>query len=173
MRPEDIAIASEICNHLNDADYILQHLSNLPEPRLNVADQFLGFFTTNLFKNVGIAGWLSTGCSAGGIGRPWRDAQHSTDGFWTIDVEIVRLSVRDHKHTAQMASSFGAGKYLRLEVKPDTRAHRVCAERPPTTSDVIYFSGPMFIDHHSFYECHPADLSFANAPGTSGDASRA
>ena len=52
-------------------------------------------------------------------GQPVRPAQHSTDGFWTIDVNIITLAVACSCGTAEMIRP----TYLRLEVEPGNRAH--------------------------------------------------
>jgi len=52
-------------------------------------------------------------------GQPVRPAQHSTDGFWTIDVKIITLAAASSGGTAEMIRP----TYLRLEVEPGNRAH--------------------------------------------------
>jgi len=42
---------------------------------------------------------METGCSAAGYGKPVRDAQWSTDQFFTIDVEVLTLAVASRKET--------------------------------------------------------------------------
>lgn len=147
-----------ITDHLNDQNYVVQHLSTKEQKALNWFDEDIAFFTTP-FKRLGISGWTHTGCSAGGKGRPVRPAQHSTDGFWTIDVEVISLAVASNHGTAQVIRPTGA--YLRLEVEPGNSAHDVCAHRHPQHSDIVCFQGEVLIDRDGpFYEVHPTKLWF-------------
>jgi hypothetical protein len=86
VRPE--AIAAPAC----DARGTIAMLSAAPQKALGWFSRFLAFLTTP-FKFLGISGWKETGCGSEGRGRPVRDAQHSTDGFWTIDVRLEELAI--------------------------------------------------------------------------------
>jgi hypothetical protein len=147
-----------ITDHLNDQNYVIQHLSTQPQGPLNWFDEDIAFFTTPV-KRLGVFGWTRTGCSAGGKGQPVRPAQHSTDGFWTIDVKIITLAVACSCGTVEMIRPTSA--YLRLEVEPGNSAHEVCAHRPPQPTDIVCFQGEVLIDRDGpFYEVHPTKLWF-------------
>jgi hypothetical protein len=99
-------------------------------------------------------------CSASGYGQPVRDAQWSTDQFFTIDVKILSLAVASRKGTVTMPQSADP-RYIRLEVEPATRAHSVCVRDRPTANDTIGFKGVVLIDRDGpFYEIHPSHLWF-------------
>jgi hypothetical protein len=109
--------------------------------------RFIAFLTTP-FKRIGISGWKETGCAGEGSGSPVRDAQHSTDGFYTIDVALQALKIG--------AEAAPAGRYLRLEVEPKTRAHEVCAEALVRQGMLVTFGGAVVIDTDGpFLEIHP------------------
>jgi len=147
-----------ITGHLNDQNYVLQNLSAQPQGELSLFDEEIAFFTTP-FKRLGAFGWTRTGCSAGGKGQPVRPAQHSTDGFWTIDVKVLTLAVSSNHGTGQLIRPTSA--YLRLEVEPGNIAHDVCAHRHPQPSDKVCFQGEVLIDRDGpFYEVHPTKLWF-------------
>ncbi|MEP6801837.1 MAG: hypothetical protein ABJC07_07865, partial [Acidobacteriota bacterium] len=102
-----------------DAPGTLAMLSNAPRPRLSWLDRLLSFVTTP-FKRLGLSGWTETGCEGRGRGSPVRDAQHSSDGFWTIDVALSAF------HIGAGGADLSRPRYLRLEVEPATRAHAAC-----------------------------------------------
>jgi hypothetical protein len=151
-------MSDSLTDHLGDPGYIIQHLSTSEQHRLNCFDEVVAFFSTP-FKRLGISGWTKTGCSAGGRGSPVRDAQHSTDGFYTIDVKLITLAVASWKQTAILPRP---GHFLRLEVEPGTPAHHTCFHRLPKAGDTILFQGVVLIDRDGpFYEVHPSKLWFA------------
>ena len=124
-------------------------LGGLPEPALSWFDRWIAILTTP-FKFLGISGWSDTGCSGRGRGRLVRDAQHSTDGFWTLDVALDAFEIG--------ACQAAADRFLRIEVEPDTAAHAVCSAEPISGGEEIAFGGPIVIDTDGpFLECHPLD----------------
>ena len=88
-----------------DAATTVALLSKEPQEALGWFSRFIAFLTTP-FKRIGISGWKETGCAGKGSGRPVRSAQHSTDGFYTIDVLLEALTVG--------AEAAPADRYLRL-----------------------------------------------------------
>ncbi|HWZ45477.1 MAG TPA: hypothetical protein VNW97_18525 [Candidatus Saccharimonadales bacterium] len=131
-------------------DWIIAHLGKHSEDRLDGFDRDIGFLTTP-FKRLGVGGWVDTGCDATAEGWPVRDAQHSTDGFWTIDVKLQKFSI--------MGRSMPAGPqlFVRIEVEPGTAAHAKAGAR---TNQFIRFHGHVLIDTHhgdELVEVHPAD----------------
>jgi hypothetical protein len=126
-------------------------LSNEPQPALSWFSRLVAFLTTP-FKFLGISGWKETGCSAQATGRPVRESQHSTDGFWTIDVELSALTI------GATPADLAAPRYMRLEVEPETAAHGVCAGRSIGPADSLAFGGAVVIDTDGpFLEVHPED----------------
>ena len=124
-------------------------LSRAPQKALSWFSRFLAFLTTP-FKFLGISGWKETGCESEGKGRPVRDAQHSTDGFWTIDVALEQLTIGANP------ADLHPPRYLRLEVEPETPAHDVCAKNPIGPATDLTFGGPVVIDTDGpFLEVHP------------------
>jgi hypothetical protein len=130
-----------------DATGTVALLSREPLGALGLFSRFIAYLTTP-FKRIGISGWKETGCAGEGSGRPVRDAQHSTDGFYTIDVALETLMVG--------GKAAPAGRYLRLEVEPGTRAHEVCAKAPAKHGTLVTFGGALVIDTDGpFLEIHP------------------
>lgn len=122
-------------------------LSTEPQPGLCWLSRWIAIVTTP-FKFVGISGWTDTGCSGRGIGDLVRDAQHSTDGFWTLDVRLESFRVGDR--------DAAAGRFVRIEVEPGSRAHAVCSERAIRARCAVGFSGAILVDTDGpFLEVHP------------------
>jgi len=140
-----------------DAAATLGKLSGAPQPALSWFERAIAFLTTP-FKFLGISGWQETGCAARASGRPVRDAQHSTDGFWTIDVALAAFAI------GETAADLSAPRYVRLEVEPDTAAHRVCAGTRIRVGNLLEFGGAIVVDTDGpFLEVHPED-DFRIAP---------
>ena len=145
VAPESIAPA--VC----DAAGTIAMLSKGPQAELSCFDRWIAFLTTP-FKRLGISGWRETGCDAEATGRPVRDAQHSTDGFWTIDVHLDSFAI------GSAAQDSSTTNYIRLEVEPDTAAHAVCARAQIREGMLLGFGGAVVIDTDGpFLEVHPED----------------
>jgi hypothetical protein len=120
----------------------INRLMTVPKKTLDDASRLLGAASTpakylsSIFDGYGA--WEPTGCDGVGFGRPVREAQLSTDGLWTIDVAISDFDVQ--------GTQAPAGRYIRLEVFPNTNAHDSIADHTPTSADVIRFRGPMMWD---------------------------
>lgn len=136
----------------------IAQLSTEPQKPLSWFDRFIAWLTTP-FKFCGISGWEETGCEAKVSGRPVRDAQHSTDGFWTIDVSLASFAI------GTTPAPVAPPKFLRLEVEPGTEAHAVCAGTRVREGMLLSFGGPVVVDTDGpFLELHPED-DFAIASG--------
>jgi len=138
-------LAEVVC----DAAGTIAMISKTPQAELSCFDRWIAFLTI-LAKRLGISGWKETGCSAEVRGTPVRDAQHSTDGFWTIDVRLESLAIG--------TAAFDPSKpgYLRIEVEPGRAAHDVCAQTRIVTGMILSFGGPVVIDTDGpFLEIHP------------------
>jgi hypothetical protein len=126
-------------------------LSAAPQGELSWFDRTIAFLTTP-FKFLGISGWKETGCEAEARGIPVRDAQHSTDGFWTIDVRLEELRI------GTAAANLDSPKFIRLEVEPETKAHAVCAATAVREGMPLAFGGAVVVDTDGpFLEVHPED----------------
>src|SRR5262245_6536743 len=132
-----------------DALGTIAMISKEPQEELSCFDRLIAFLTTP-FKRLGISGWKETGCNAEARGSPVRDAQHSTDGFWTIDVRLQSFAIGP---TAPDPSRPG---FLRVEVEPGTAAHEVCAGTRIVAGMILAFGGAVVIDSDGpFLEIHP------------------
>jgi hypothetical protein len=125
-------------------------LASEPQGKLAWFSRWIAFLTTP-FKFLGISGWTDTGCLAEATGSPVRNAQHSTDGFWTIDVELERLTIGNTP-----SSPLEPPRFLRLEIEPGTQAHEVCARSLVAAGAALSFGGPVVVDTDGpFLEVHP------------------
>ena len=143
---------------LSDFDRISSAVSSSDFDRISSAVSSSGKYIASVFGVTG--GWEQTGCNAVGVGRPVRDAQKSSDGFWTVDVALSELRIQD------MVSA--SGRFIRLEILPGYASATSIDEHPATPNDVIGFSGPLVwdTDHdgehpHGHMEMHPtASIQF-------------
>jgi hypothetical protein len=134
-----------------DAPGTIGMLSAQPQAALSCFGRAIAFLTTP-FKRLGISGWKETGCDAVATGRPVRGAQHSTDGFWTIDVRLESFAI------GAAGLDPGRERYLRLEVEPKTAAHEVCAANRVLAGALLSFGGAVVIDTDGpFLEVHPEE----------------
>lgn len=134
-----------------DAWVTIGKLSVEPQPPLSWLVRLLAFLTTP-FKFLGISGWEETGCEAEGSGQPVRDAQHSTDGFWTIDVALAEFRI------GAASADPTEPRFLRLEVEPETKSHDVCAGTAIVRDSRLAFGGAVVVDTDGpFLEVHPED----------------
>jgi len=126
-------------------------LSGEAQKALSLFDRWVAWLTTP-FKFCGTSGWEETGCEAGALGRPVRDAQHSTDGFWTIDVRLERFTI------GAASADLTKPRFLRLEVEPETKAHDVCAKTRVLAGMELDFGGAVVVDTDGpFLEVHPEE----------------
>lgn len=133
-----------------DATWVLDHLGTHAEDELDGFDKSIGEVTT-IFKKAGIGGWVKTGCDAKASGWLVRDAQYSTDGFWTIDIKLDSMSV------AGVESTGTRGRFVRIEVEPNVEVHGAIGEGLEQ-GHFIHFGGPVLIDTHhneTLIEVHP------------------
>jgi hypothetical protein len=146
-RPSEAAVAA-VC----DAVGTIARLSTAAQPALWWFSRLVAVLTTP-FKFIGISGWEDTGCVGHARGRAFRDAQHSTDGFWTIDVALEAFSIGE--------AAAPAGRFVRVEIEPETKAHTVCERTPIRERREVAFGGPIVVDTDGpFLEVHP-DEEFA------------
>jgi hypothetical protein len=143
-RPSEAAVAA-VC----DASGTIARLSAAPQPALGWFSRWIAILTTP-FKFIGISGWEDTGCVAHARGSAVRDAQHSTDGFWTIDVALEAFTIGE--------AAAPAARFVRLEVEPETQAHAVCERARIREGREVAFGGPIVIDTDGpFLEVHPGE----------------
>jgi hypothetical protein len=141
-----------IVNRSCNAPATIARLSVDPQYELDKAGRNLGVLTTPL-KRLGISGWSMTGCSAQGDGVLKRDAAHSSDQFWTIDVQLNRLIIDGVEAPP--------GRYIRIEIEPGRSCNAYCDQHPPKQGERVVFGGPVLIDNDihlpqgPFLEVHP------------------
>jgi hypothetical protein len=134
-----------------DAAGTVAQLSLDAQQALSWFARFVAFFTTPV-KFRGISGWKETGCEAAASGKPVRDAQHSTDGFWTIDVRLEEFRI------GTTSADLRRARFLRVEVEPGTKAHEVCAATRVLAGMEIAFGGAVVVDTDGpFLEVHPEE----------------
>lgn len=134
-----------------DAAGTVDKLSMEPQPALSWFDRMIAFLTTP-FKFLGVSGWEETGCGADAVGRPVRDAQHSTDGFWTMDVRLDAFWI------GSTSADLTRTRFVRLELEPGTRAHKVCTRTRVLKDMQVAFGGALVVDTDGpFLEVHPED----------------
>ena len=140
-----------------DPFWIIEHLDRKPQDALSWGDRTFAFFATPIGKELlGIEGWDETGYIADGRGTLVRDAQHSTDGFWTADVEIIFFRI------LALVRQPPPKLFIRLEIRPGRLAHNTCeAHNGIRAGQTIAFKGPVLLDHDaSFLEVHPTQIWF-------------
>jgi len=133
----------------SDCAAAVTKLRTEPNETLDIVARWSGFFTTP-FKRMGLWGWEETGCHVERAeGVLVRDAQWSTDGFWTVDVRLTSFTV-----AGAVAPEC---RFIRLEIQPGTYAHMVAEATPLTKGTTIFFGGPLLVDHDSpgWLEVHP------------------
>jgi hypothetical protein len=147
-----------------DAFWIMDHLDTRPQPPLNALDEVPALLFTYVFKSIlGIEGWDETGYAADGRGILVRDAQWSTDFFWTADIKIVFFRILNLiKWGPDPWALEKPGLFIRLEIRPFTVAHTVVhAHKGIKQKQKIAFKGPVLLDHDaSFLEVHPTHVWF-------------
>lgn len=131
-----------------DPERVFHLLRREPNEALSWFDRAVAILTTP-FKRLGISGWTPSGCAALAQGDAVRDAQHSTDGFWTVDLRLAVLAIGEE--TAP------AGRFLRVEIEPGTRAHAICAESRIRQGARLEVGGEVVVDDDppAFPEIHP------------------
>jgi hypothetical protein len=139
-------------NECNSA-WIVNHLSEAPQAYLDWGKRVTGVISTPLGKRLHISGWGTTGCvTAKAIGTVVMN-QHSTDGFYTVDIKVESFSLGNYTVTP-------ATRYLRLEVERGGTAHSYLNDHGANLGDRIETGGPMFIDTDppsGWLEVHPID----------------
>jgi len=141
------AIATERVPTVCDAAKTLSMLSTRPQDKLGWFATHFAFLTTP-FKRLGISGWKETGCTTAALGVPVRDAQHSTDGFWTIDFKLRSFDVG--------GTIAEPDRFVRVEVEPGTVAHGICESTRIIAGMTVRFGGPVVVDEDGpFLEVHP------------------
>lgn len=127
---------------------VLSMLDTIPQPTLSGFDMFIARVSTP-FKRRGLSGWRETYCEAYAEGLLVRDAQHSTDGFWTMDLHLSLLAISPDTLTPER-------KFIRIEVEPGTLANRQVTLAPPLRGDCVGIGGIVVIDTDAnFLEIHP------------------
>lgn len=135
--------------------WMLDSLSGPLEP-LGGFDTASGFITTPLKNVTEIGKWEGVGCVVSRVVGRVTARAHSTDRFFTIDVNLDEF---------EGAFMTGSGKTVRIEVGPagflgftTNPAHKaIVDDGMPALGSRIVFSGHIRIDHGSFLEVHPTE----------------
>jgi len=132
---------------------LVKMLSKQSQPPVPWYAKLLGFFTTPL-KFLGISGWVNTDNYGTGSGILTHDAAHSTDGFYTVDVELQVLFIDGCLiYTPE-------NRFIRLEIEPKTKAHDNAALFADGLKKgaKVSFGGKIYIDNDGpFLEIHPTN----------------
>jgi len=152
FRFRETGMPSYNCNHF----WVENELRHTPNDSLGFVDQAIGVFTTP-FKEAGVSSWVTTGCIGTATGSPVRPAQHSTDGFWTIDIRLDSLIVTDRSVNLYSWPLSAANRFVRLEVAPGSRAHAYCGSHEVLTYAKLTTAGAIWLDNDSetWLELHP------------------
>jgi hypothetical protein len=158
LNPSTRGLAIEIDEVLKrscDATADINYLHDYPEIELDRGGRAAARYSTPL-KRLGALGWIVTGCYAAGEGVLKRDAAESSDGMCTVDVSLTQLRIN--------GTVVPPGRYLRVELDPNTPARKGCRDGTPKQFARVKFSGPVVIDTDSFpptwspfLEVHPLD----------------
>jgi hypothetical protein len=137
---------------------VIRALDTVPQSRLTGFDMFIAKVSTP-FKRRGLSGWRETYCEAYAEGLLVRDAQHSTDGFWTMDLRLSLFAIA-------LDTVIPTKRFIRIEVEPRTRANTEVSATPPRQYDCIEVSGIVVIDtDRNFLEIHP-DTGYSRIAGS-------
>ncbi len=155
--PIGARVIEHITNRSCDAPAVLSNLSTSPQPSLSGNSELQkfsrnsGILLTPL-KQLGISGWSPTGCTGQGEGILVQDAAHSSDGVFTIDVQILRFGIDGLEGPPS--------RFIRVEVEKGVAANSYVEKNPLRKGDKILFGGPVVFDNDPFrfLEVHPIDL---------------
>jgi len=159
--------------HICNPYWVKHELSMQNQDALNAFDKAVGLISTEVGKESGISSWENTGCYDRAGAEPVRDAQHSTDGVYTVDGEIKGITVGDNWATtpnAWLPLTFGdpgipdSIRFVRVEIEQGTAAHDYAEQHPINYRALLSVSGPMYVDTDGpFMEIHPNDASVAGS----------
>ena len=136
------------CHHppeIRDADQVFGNLRPSSNPPLDWLARSSGLLTTYAGKALGIQGWKDYHLPAQ-LGGTVVQAAGSTDGLYTIDVQIEGLMVADK------LVNLMDPRCIRVEVFPLVR---IGAHLPKHTGDLICVAGELTWDDDGFLEIHP------------------
>jgi len=141
-----------------------------PQDGLTDFDEMSGFISTP-FKNLsGQLSWRETACLGHGVGVPYRNSQRSSDGFCTVDVQLVSFNI------ASVQKPPGS-RYIRLEIHPGGSAAALCAAHTISVGDTIRFGGIIKKDRHlgqrEWLEVHVSSDLAVVPPSTLSDVNAA
>ncbi len=120
-----------------------------PNPPLTLLARSTGLLTTYVGKILGIQGWRDYHLRASIEGRVVQ-AAGSTDGLYTIDVQVHRLCVSNTPADLNLPS------FIRIEVFPFAR---IGAPLPVAPNQNVSISGKLMWDADGFLEIHPKNAS--------------
>jgi hypothetical protein len=130
---------------IQSATDLATHLRVTSNPPVSFFARSTGFLTTYLGKMLGIQGWRDYRMTASVCGTVVQ-AVGSTDGFYTVDLAIQRLTIGDLPVILQHAS------FIRVEVLPSVKTN---APLPLKNGVDVRISGELMWDADGFLEIHP------------------
>jgi len=133
------------CHNPPDLNHVSKRLRSCSNPKLNWIARGTGIATTYLGKVWGIMGWRDYHTTARVSGRVTHAAT-SSDGLYTIDVEILRLFVGSKQ------IPLDSRRFIRIEVFPGAR--RLIQSDLIENQDVCV-TGKFMWDGDGFFEIHP------------------
>jgi hypothetical protein len=125
---------------------VLAHLRTSENRSLKMFSRSVGILTTYLGKMLGIQGWRDYRLGATVGGRVVHSAG-STDGLYTVDLQIERLYVENRAVLLPRSPTF-----IRIEVFPFVRCG---APLPVRKYEEVCISGKLMWDADGFLEIHP------------------
>ena len=124
------------------AQEVMLQVRTQKQKKLTDFEEFSAYIVTPWIKNpLGQLAWRDTACVGYGVGIPYINSQNSTDGFCTIDVELISFVIDGLQKPP-------GPRYIRLEVLLGGKASQLCRSRTISTLDLIRFSGPIRRDWH-------------------------
>lgn len=146
-----------------DPDLLFSQITSQKAEIVSWFDETVGVITTP-FKCLGIKGWDPTGCTAKGSGTITREVAWSTDGLYTIDVELQQLTIGGQARSYPLPN--GNHGFIRLEVRPFRQAWNYCNAHRLEVGDTLEFAGPVMWDHDKeWLEIHPQTLRHGERVG--------
>jgi hypothetical protein len=142
---------------INSVQDIINNLRETVNEKLSWFHKVASLFTTP-FKETGFSNswdeydyWLKANGEIQNIAYSW-------DGFETIDIKLIKLTVFRSEAALQNADAEETsieltGKYIRIEVRPQVLL--ACNMPPPLVAQTMIFKGQLFWDRDGFLEIHP------------------
>lgn len=121
-----------------DANEVMAMLSTKPQPFVDETNE-----RGSALSGESGTPWMDTACEVRGTGIPYRDAVLSADGFWTIDLRVLSLSIGELQKPK-------GDRFIRLVIRPRAwgggKAQEIANGHYITIRDTLDFAGALMID---------------------------